>query len=89
MTESEFITVNLTIPPTVQARIDEWYETHECENKRRWLKMLKMNPGALRGGCVGGDTTYEITFTTIGTTVNLRCACGARLEDVDRSMENP
>lgn len=47
----------------------EWYETHNEG---------KCNTGY--HGAIGGDITFEITPTSIGDFLTVRCSCGAELD---------
>ena len=49
--------------------IAEWYKTHnggKCANGYH--------------GAIGGDITFEITPTSIGDFLTIKCSCGAKLE---------
>lgn len=50
-------------------KIDKWYETH--------------NQGKCASGyhgAIGGNITFEITPTSIGNFITVKCSCGAKLE---------
>ena len=49
--------------------IDEWYETHnsgKCANAYHEV--------------IGGDITFEITPTSIGDFLTVKCFCGEKLQ---------
>lgn len=64
----------LAVPRHDAESISEWAESHRCS--------LKPDPDA-RGaasGCAGGFLTFEVSPSTIGAAITVRCGCGASME---------
>ena len=57
------------ITPEMHQKMQEWYKTHN-------------NGKCARGyhGAIGGNVTFEITPTSIGNFLTVRCSCGSTLE---------
>ena len=57
------------ITPAMHKEMAEWYEAHndgKCASRYH--------------GAIGGDTTFEITPTSIGNFITVRYSCGATLD---------
>ena len=57
------------ITPAMHEEMAEWYEAH--------------NDGKCASGyhgAIGGEITFEITPTSIGNFITVRCSCGATLD---------
>lgn len=57
------------ITPSMHKEMQEWYRTH---NDGKCAKRYH--------GAIGGDVTFEITPTSIGDFLTVRCSCGAELD---------
>ena len=58
-----------TITPEMHKEMQEWYRTHndgKCANSYH--------------GAIGGNVTFEITPTSIGDCITVKCGCGAELD---------
>ena len=56
------------ITPAMHAEMQEWYKTH---NEGRCACAYH--------GAIGGNVTFEITPTSIGDFVEVKCSCGATM----------
>ena len=57
------------ITPDMHKEMQKWYETHnegKCANSYH--------------GAIGGEVSFEITPTSIGDFLTVKCTCGATLE---------
>ena len=57
------------ITPAMHQEMQEWYKTHndgQCAQRYH--------------GAIGGDVTFEITPTSIGNFLTVKCSCGCTLE---------
>ena len=50
--------------------LSKWFATHKCE--------FRDDPSA--SGAIGGSISYRFTPTGVGTCVEVRCACGAKID---------
>ena len=57
------------ITKVMHEEIQNWYKTH---NKGKCARSYH--------GAIGGDVTFEITPTSIGDFLTVRCSCGAELD---------
>ena len=57
------------ILPKMHQEMQEWYKTHNDGKCARSYH-----------GAVGGNVTFEITPTSIGDFLKVRCSCGSTLE---------
>lgn len=56
------------ITPAMHKEMQEWYQTH---NNGKCAKRYH--------GAIGGDVTFEITPTSIGDFITVKCSCGSEL----------
>jgi hypothetical protein len=56
------------ITPEMHKEMQKWYKNH---NHGKCAKRYH--------GAIGGDITFEITPTSIGNFLTVRCTCGAEL----------
>ena len=56
------------ITPAMRSEMQEWYKTHndgKCAHSYH--------------GAIGGNVTFEITPTSIGNFLTVKCSCGSEL----------
>lgn len=66
------VTKRYQFPEITKEMHDEMAEWYEAHNNGKCAKGYH--------GCCGGNVTFEITPTSIGDFLTVRCRCGATLE---------
>ena len=61
-------------------KINEWDNTHDCSLRKQVQRLNDCACSDRRSlSCIGGETTFQFTPTSIGTIITAVCACGAKL----------